>query len=56
MSAQVSSNTSIAKNSVMLYVRTFFIMVMFFCIITFAVAAFIKIDPEFGKKKTSDNG
>ena len=36
--------------------QTFFIMVMFFCIITFAVAAFIKIDPEFGKKKTSDDG
>jgi len=33
--------------------QTFFIMVMFFCIITFAVAAFIKIDPEFGKKVKS---
>lgn len=31
--------------------KTFFILVMFFCIITFAVTAFIKIDPEFGKKK-----
>ncbi|MBR6980867.1 MAG: MFS transporter [Prevotella sp.] len=31
--------------------NTFFILVMFFCIITFAVTAFIKIDPEFGKKK-----
>ena len=30
---------------------TFFIIVMFLCIITFAVTAFIKIDPEFGKKK-----
>lgn len=30
--------------------RDFFIIVMFLCIITFAVAAFIKIDPEFGKK------
>lgn len=31
--------------------KTFFVLVMFFCIITFAVTAFIKIDPEFGKKK-----
>jgi PAT family beta-lactamase induction signal transducer AmpG len=30
--------------------QTFFIIVMFLCVITFAVAAFIKIDPEFGKK------
>ena len=30
--------------------NTFFIIVMFLCIITFAVTAFIKIDPEFGKK------
>ena len=29
----------------------FFIAVMAFCAITFAVTAFIKIDPEFGKKK-----
>ena len=32
--------------------QTFFIVVMFLCIITFAVAAFIKIDPEFGKKQS----
>lgn len=31
--------------------QTFFIMVMALCAITFAVAALIKIDPEFGKKK-----
>jgi len=31
--------------------RHFFIMVMFLCIITFVVTAFVKIDPEFGKKK-----
>jgi PAT family beta-lactamase induction signal transducer AmpG len=31
--------------------RTFFIIVMFLCVITFLVTAFIKIDPEFGKKK-----
>ncbi len=30
--------------------RTFFIIVMFLCVITFLVTAFIKIDPEFGKK------
>ena len=30
--------------------RNFFIAVMFFCLITFAVTAFIKVDPEFGKK------
>ena len=30
--------------------RDFFIIVMFLCVITFAVTAFIKIDPEFGKK------
>ncbi len=29
---------------------TFFIIVMVLCLITFAVSAFIKIDPEFGKK------
>ena len=32
--------------------RDFFIIVMFLCVITFAVTAFIKIDPEFGKKTT----
>ncbi len=34
----------------MLGYRTFFIIVMFLCLITFAVTAFIKVDPEFGKK------
>lgn len=32
--------------------RTFFILVMFFCAITFLVTYFIKIDPDFGKNKT----
>ena len=31
--------------------RHFFIIVMILCVITFAVTAFIKIDPEFGKKQ-----
>ena len=31
--------------------RTFFIIVMVLCAVTFLVSAFIKIDPEFGKKK-----
>lgn len=31
--------------------RTFFIVVMALCVITFLVASFVKIDPEFGKKK-----
>ncbi len=31
--------------------HTFFILVMAFCIVTFAVTALIDIDPEFGKKK-----
>ena len=31
--------------------RTFFLLVMAFCAITFIVAALIKVDPEFGKKK-----
>jgi PAT family beta-lactamase induction signal transducer AmpG len=30
--------------------RSFFIIVMALCVITFAVTAFIKVDPEFGKK------
>ena len=30
--------------------RSFFIIVMALCTITFAVTAFIKVDPEFGKK------
>ncbi len=34
--------------------RQFFILVMAFCVITFLVTAFIKIDPEFGKKEISD--
>lgn len=31
--------------------RSFFCMVMVLCLVTFAVTAFIKVDPEFGKKK-----
>lgn len=31
--------------------RTFFVTVMALCVITFIVAAFVRIDPEFGKKK-----
>ena len=31
--------------------RTFFVVVMALCVITFVVAAFVHIDPEFGKKK-----
>ena len=31
--------------------RAFFIIVMVLCVITFAVTAFIKVDPEFGKKQ-----
>ena len=31
--------------------RAFFIIVMALCVITFAVTAFIKVDPEFGKKQ-----
>ena len=34
--------------------QSFFILVMLLCTITFAVTAFIKIDPEFGKKKQQD--
>ena len=30
--------------------NAFFILVMFLCVITFAVTAFIKVDPDFGKK------
>ena len=33
----------------------FFLIVMFSCIITFLVTAFLKIDPEFGKKQSPDN-
>lgn len=32
--------------------RTFFLIVMGFCVITFIVAALIKIDPKFGKKQS----
>lgn len=32
--------------------RTFFIIVMGSCLLTFLVSFFLKIDPEFGKKKT----
>lgn len=31
--------------------RTFFIIVMACCLVTFLVTAFLKIDPEFGKKR-----
>jgi len=31
--------------------RTFFIIVMLACAVTYVVTAFLKIDPEFGKKK-----
>ena len=31
--------------------KTFFLLVMAFCIITFVVTALIKVDPQFGKKK-----
>lgn len=34
--------------------QTFFIVVMALCTITFAVTAFIKVDPEFGKKKSEE--
>lgn len=34
--------------------RTFFIMVMFFCAITFIVSAFLKITPTFGQKNTKE--
>lgn len=33
--------------------RHFFIWTMICCLVTFAVCAFLKIDPEFGKKKQS---
>ena len=33
--------------------RSFFVMVMFLCAITFFVTAFIRIDPKFGKKETA---
>ncbi len=33
----------------------FFIVVVLTCAVTFVVTAFIDIDPEFGKKKTSNN-
>ncbi len=34
--------------------RHFFILVMAFCIITFVVTAFVKIDPHFGKKEETE--
>ena len=34
--------------------KTFFLIVMACCAVTFLVTAFIKIDPEFGKKKGKD--
>lgn len=34
--------------------RTFFVIVMLLCSITFIVTAFIKIDPNFGKKDVSE--
>jgi PAT family beta-lactamase induction signal transducer AmpG len=34
--------------------RHFFILVMAFCIITFVVTAFVKIDPHFGKKTETE--
>lgn len=34
---------------------TFFLIVMFSCIITFLVTAFLKIDPAFGKKQSPDD-
>lgn len=33
--------------------RHFFVWVMLCCIVTFIICAFLKIDPEFGKKKTT---
>jgi PAT family beta-lactamase induction signal transducer AmpG len=35
--------------------NSFFILVMFLCVITFAVTAFIKVNPDFGKKAPSDS-
>jgi PAT family beta-lactamase induction signal transducer AmpG len=34
--------------------RHFFVLVMAFCIITFVVTAFVKIDPHFGKKTETE--
>ena len=34
--------------------QTFFIIVMATCILTFLVTAFLKVDPEFGKKKSEE--
>ena len=34
--------------------RSFFIIVMICCAVTFIVTSFLKIDPEFGKKKQED--
>ncbi|MBQ2533878.1 MAG: MFS transporter, partial [Prevotella sp.] len=34
--------------------RTFFIIVMAFCSVTFITASLLKIDPEFGKKQKEE--
>lgn len=34
--------------------RSFFIIVMICCAVTFIVTSFLKIDPEFGKKKQEE--
>jgi PAT family beta-lactamase induction signal transducer AmpG len=34
--------------------RTFFIIVMVFCSVTFITASLLKIDPEFGKKQKEE--
>ena len=38
----------------MLGYRTFFIIVMLCCTITFLVTAFLKIDPDFGKETSEE--
>lgn len=38
----------------MLGYQHYFILVMVFCLITFVVAAMVRIDPEFGKKKAGE--
>ena len=34
--------------------QSFFLIVMALCSVTFIVTAFIKVDPEFGKKKSNE--
>ena len=34
--------------------NAFFILVMALCVITFVVTAFIKVDPDFGKKQPKE--